>query len=160
MMTFGLPRYAVMPLAIAACLFVIEATYPKGLRAAIVDLSEYSKHDLDITQCKDRDEKLTARQTEIDNRIAQKDAILNELLAKQITFREAVVRFHHLNATDETTMDLIRTHYRGHSDEECQVLNVLSYIKSHCNGSPQGKEQYLAFERESACMIHSNISGR
>jgi|GEM_PF-4708752 len=160
MLIFGLPRYAVITLAIAASMFVVEATHTKGLRAAITDLSDYSENNNSINESNDHDQRLNARQSEISNRIAQKDAILHELVAKQITFREAVVRFHHLNSADLVTMEAIRSHYHGHSDEECQVLNVLCYLKNHCKGLPEGESHYIAFERESACMIHSNISGK
>ena len=79
-----------------------------------------------IRESTSANERLAAEQEEIRERIALKEAFIEELLAGRTTLAEVTEKFMTLNSSRPHYMDAIRDHFPGDTDQEKMARNVIS----------------------------------
>jgi hypothetical protein len=81
--------------------------------------------------------RLAAEDTEVQRRIAIKDAIVTELLAGRITLADATDQFTAMNTSRPHYMAAIRDTFPGATDREKMARNVISFATPRVAGAAQ-----------------------
>jgi hypothetical protein len=126
---FSFSRLLLAPLLIVGTMGTIGLTYPGGLKAALEDFKHYAEYEDSIKNSLTRESELDQACQKIANRIATKDGLIDEYLARQITFPELVHQFYQMNKDEAEIMHRLRMTYPGCSDWDCLARNVLDYLK-------------------------------
>jgi hypothetical protein len=132
-------RYLLTAGVIGLTLAVVSAARPSW--AADLGLDFWSVPALQERIARDQQiaSKLAARDEQTLRRIAVKETIIEDLLAKRITLLEAAAEFRALNAGKHAYTMVLRSVYPDMSDEERVCRNVIGYVESYADGDEDGR---------------------
>ena len=120
-MGFEITNRAMVGLGAAIGTAAVLLTYPGGLSSAYRDATTPPPAALAAAA-----ERLNSAQ--IMDRIALKEAMVNELIAGRAGLVEVAGRFEALNGVVPGSLEVLRTRYPGLSDLERAAMNVLDYV--------------------------------
>lgn len=123
-----LNRWVSIPLTVAGVIGLVALTYPGGLSAAYQDARDSGTVKEQLSEAERVRESLTSRGEVISERIAVKEAAVNELIHGHTSFRATVERFVELYEGDETLLAVLRHEYGDRSLEELAGRNVIAYV--------------------------------
>jgi hypothetical protein len=132
--------------------------YPGGVASAYQDAGDLPRLTEELDQLHREQARLEREAVHLSNRIAVKEALIEDLIAGRMTLLAVAEEFAELNS-DDANAAIIRTNYRGENDLERNANNVLSYAEQRVP-HPSAKEllmdelnrQYRRiFSRDAAC---------
>ena len=125
-------RWFCVPGIVFAVLVAVFVCYPGGMAGAYQNASEVSKLHEEFDQLYKERARLEERAVYIADRIAIKEALIEDLIAGKQTLLEVTERFAELNS-DESDAEMIRIHFPGACDLERNANNVLGYAEQRVN---------------------------
>ena len=123
-----------VPVLIGLVLVAVAVGHPNGLAAAY----ELPLLTQELQQLKEDRSRLEQESVVVSNRMAVKEALIEDLIAGRITLMVVAERFAEMNS-EGSNAEIIRNHYAGESDLERNAHNVLAYAEPRVN-HPSAKE--------------------
>jgi len=121
-----------VPGIVFAVLVAVLVCYPGGIAGAYQNATEVSKLNEEFDELYKERARLEERAVYIADRIAIKEALVEDLIAGKQTLIEVAGRFAELNS-EESDAAVIRQHFPGACDLERNANNVLGYAEQRVN---------------------------
>lgn len=115
-------------MTVAGVIGLITLTYPGGLLAMYRDCRDSGELTEQIAESREFRELLDNRKEFISERIAIKEAVINQLIEGQVSYQTAVDQFADLYEDDELNQSVLRYRYGDCSLEELAGRNVLEHV--------------------------------
>ena len=133
---FRFPRLTRVVASVVVVLGVLVLSYPVWSGESYSELGDLWGNSQMRSQNRYRE--LQAKQDEVNRRLEHRQAILENVLARQMTLWEAADHFLALNQSDHTCVDNMRYMFPGLNDRECAARQVIAHLKvSHLTGGPE-----------------------
>lgn len=126
MFAFRLPRPVRFSILASLVLLATATAYPGGLSAAYSDAGEIAQIQDEMIELQRERRDLESRAVIVNDRIALKEALIDELLTGRMSLEGVALRFVELNG-EAVTLTMLRRNYPGATDLESNALNVLGY---------------------------------